>query len=163
MNMSESEQQASAAWPILRKLLAEQPFAVLATQGEGAPYTSLVCIAESADLRWIIFPTRSGTRKFANLETCPQVALLADNRSNRASDFQDAVAVTIIGSARVDHGDEEPRLAALLLAKHPQLAGFLAEPDCRIAAVRVKEYCMVTRFEQMTRLDPSSGAASPSR
>ena len=149
-----------AGWPELEKILAGQRFAVLATQGTDAPYASLVCFAATPDLRRLLFPTRSGTRKFAHLEACPRVALLIDNRSNEARDYREAVAVTALGEVSLDPGgQEEGERRALLRARHADLAGFLAEPDCRIAAVNVSEYRLVTRFEQVTLLDPSRRAA----
>lgn len=149
------------AWATLANLLAGQPFAVLATQGHDAPYASLVCFAATADLNCIVFPTRAGTRKFANLEACPQVALLIDNRSNQPGDLREAVAVTVTGTVQLDRGDQMPVLHALLRAKHPGLAGFLAESDCRLATVRVEEYSFVSRFEQVTRLNPSNRHKTP--
>ena len=34
------------------------------------------------------------------------------------------------------------------------LVGFLAEPDCRMAAVRISEYRLVAEFEKTCHLDP---------
>jgi hypothetical protein len=143
-------------WPIVQTLLAEQRFAVLATQGGDAPYTSLVAFAVTTDLRCVMFPTRAGTRKFTNLETNPQVALLVDNRSNSAEDYRNATALTIIGKVGLGRGPEEDQRRELLLARHPSLADFLAEPDCRIAVVNVTEYRLVTQFESVVRLDPAA-------
>ncbi|MBM4156176.1 MAG: pyridoxamine 5'-phosphate oxidase family protein [Lentisphaerae bacterium] len=126
----------------------------MATQGGGAPYTSLVAFAATPDLRHIVFPTRAGTRKFANLESEPRVALLVDNRSNTADDYRNATAVTAIGSVRIETGPGADGLRARLLARHPMLAEFLASPDCRIAAVAVSHYLLVTRFESVVRIDP---------
>ena len=145
-----------ASWRLVESLLAEQRFAALATQGGGAPYTSLVAFAATPDLRRILFPTRAGTQKFANLEAEPRVALLVDNRSNSADDYRNAAAVTAIGSSRIEAGPEADGLRARLLTRHPMLAEFLATPDCRIAAVTVSHYLLVTRFESVTRLDPSA-------
>ncbi len=145
----------STPWQIVRTLLADQRFAVLATQDKDAPYTSLVAFAATPDLRRLMFPTRAGTRKFTNLETTPRVALLVDNRSNSAEDYRNAAALTIIGTVGVESGLEADTGRALLRARHPGLTAFLAAPDCRIAAVGVDEYLLVTRFEAVARLDPN--------
>ena len=139
---------------LIRSLLAGQRFAVLATQGGGAPYTSLVAFAVSPDLRHLFFPTRSGTRKFANLEASPQVALLVDNRSNSADDYRTAAALTVIGLTSVESTPDENERRSSLLQRHPSLLGFLGEPDCRIACVTITEYRLVTQFEATTVLDP---------
>ncbi len=146
----------TSPWQIIQALLADQRFAVLATQGEDAPYTSLVAFAVTPDLRRLMFPTRAGTRKFTNLEANPQVALLVDDRSNSAEDYRNAAALTIIGKVGVEHGPQEDQHRERLLDRHLTLAGFLAEPDCRIAVVDVVEYRLVTQFEAVVRLDPSS-------
>ena len=145
-----------SSWPLVESLLAEQRFAALATQGADAPYTSLVAFAVTPDFRKIIFPTRSGTRKFTNLEANPRVALLIDNRSNSADDYRNAAAITVIGSVSVERGPEEAERRGLLLARHPLLAEFLAASDCRIATATVTEYRLVTRFETVARLVPAT-------
>jgi heme iron utilization protein len=146
----------STAWQLVEALLADQRFAALATQGGDVPYTSLVAFAVTPDLRRMVFPTRAGTRKFANLEANPRVALLVDNRSNSADDYRNAAVLTVIGRVRSECGAETDEGRKLLLARHPILAGFLAEPDGRIATVTVAEYLLVTNFEAVTKLDPAA-------
>ncbi len=143
------------SWQRVESLLNIQRFAALATQGGGAPYTSLVAFAATPDLRQIVFPTRAGTQKFANLESEPRVALLVDNRSNTTGDYSNAIAVTAIGRVHIADGPGAEDGRGLLLARHPMLAEFLALADCRIAAITVSHYLLVTRFESVTRLDPS--------
>lgn len=143
------------AWDVLRELLQDQRFAVLATQGGGHPYTSLVAFAALPDLRQLIFPTRRGTRKYANLASSPPVSLLIDSRANAVTDYRDAVAVNAIGLAQGGGGGQDAEYRARLLDRHPSLAGFLADADCRIATVRVTEYRLVTNFEVVTVLDPA--------
>lgn len=147
---------SSTAWPLAEALLTNQRFAALATQGGDVPYTSLVAFAVTPDLRRVVFPTRAGTRKFANLESNPRVALLVDNRSNSADDYQNAAALTVIGSVRTECGPEADEGRRLLLARHPSLADFLAAPDGRIATVAVAEYLLVTHFEAVVRLEPAA-------
>jgi nitroimidazol reductase NimA-like FMN-containing flavoprotein (pyridoxamine 5'-phosphate oxidase superfamily) len=132
---------------VLRKLLASQRLCVLATQGEGQPYSALVAFAETDDLRHMLFATFRGTRKYANLRADPRVALLIDSRSNQASDFQDAVAVTVLGRAEEVHGNERTRLTRHYLAKHPQLAEFVSAPECALLRVDVSDH-FVARFSE---------------
>ncbi len=136
--------------------MTAQRFAALATQGGDVPYTSLVAFAVTPDLRRVVFPTRTGTRKFANLEANPRVALLVDNRSNSPDDYRNAAALTVIGSVRSECGLEADEGRQLLLARHPILSAFLAAPDGRIATVTVAEYLLVTNFEAVTKLDPAA-------
>ncbi|MCE9616002.1 MAG: pyridoxamine 5'-phosphate oxidase family protein [Lentisphaerae bacterium] len=132
---------------------------MLATQGLGHPYTSLVAFVALPDLRQILFPTRAGTRKFDNLKANPHVSLLIDNRSNSIADYRDAIAITVIGSASVATSHPAPDSRARLLDRHPSLEVFLSDVDCRFATVDVSEYRLVTRFEEVTILKPTTGPA----
>lgn len=145
-----------ASWQLVESLFREQTFAALATQTADAPYASLVAFAVTPDLRRLVFPTRAGSRKGANLNVNPRVALLVDNRTNSDRDYHDATAVTVIGSAGFACGAEADGLRKLLLERHPRMAGFLAESDCLIAVVEVTGYLVVTRFETVTKLDPAA-------
>ena len=72
----------------IRALVAEEPFAVLCTQGEGQPYGSVVAFAFDHDLKSFVFATPRATRKFRLLSQCDRVALVVDNRGKypRGSD-----------------------------------------------------------------------------
>ena len=95
----------------LGKLLQSQPLAVLATQNQGQPYASLVAFASSDDLKSLYFATTRSTRKYANLSGDSRVAMLVDNRSNKASDFRWAMAATATGTAEeVDSRERESAL-----------------------------------------------------
>ena len=85
-------------------LLATQRFAALCTSVEGWPYASLVAVAADASLRCIYFATPENTQKTANLHADSRVALLVDDRSNRAEDCQGGMAVTILGRAEILSG-----------------------------------------------------------
>ena len=64
----------------IRRLVSDQPYAVLCTQGDGQPYGSVVAFACSADLTTAVFATPVTTRKYRLLVACEQVALVVDNR-----------------------------------------------------------------------------------
>ena len=138
----------------LRRLLESQRLAVLATGGSGFPHTSLVAYAATPDLRQVVFATRTDTRKYVLIESNPAVALLVDNRSNRPEDFADALAVTVLGTARTCAAEEADRLGSLLLARHPELTAFARSPDCRIVAVVVARFLLVKRFEEVVEIAP---------
>lgn len=130
----------------VRGLLATEIFAALATHGDGQSYGSLVAFAASPDLRRLAFATLRASRKFANLEAEPRVALLIDNRTNRANDLHEAIATTATGPAVAVEGAERAALQARLVERHPALAAFVTSPDCAIVRVDVEEYHTVTRF-----------------
>jgi nitroimidazol reductase NimA-like FMN-containing flavoprotein (pyridoxamine 5'-phosphate oxidase superfamily) len=137
---------------ILRELFSSQPLAVLATQGEGQPYTSLVAFAATDDLKHLLFATTRSTRKYANLSGESRVSMLVDNRSNQDSDFHKAIAVTVTGSAEEVSDEERDHLVSLYLSKHPHLQEFVTSPTCAFLKVRVTTYYTVSRFQNVMEL-----------
>ena len=135
----------------LKDVLAAQRFCVLATQGQGQPYGSLVAFAETQDLKQLVFATSRDTRKFSNLVSEPRVALVIDSRSNNDSDLTKAVAITALGSVHEAKGDQRERLAGVYLAKHSSLAEFLGSQKTAVCAVEVEDY-VVARFDEVTKL-----------
>jgi len=83
----------------IRELLQSQLLGVLATQQAGHPYTSLVALAASDDLKHILFATSRRTREYSNLAADSRVALLMDNRSGSQADPFEGQSVTAIGVA----------------------------------------------------------------
>jgi nitroimidazol reductase NimA-like FMN-containing flavoprotein (pyridoxamine 5'-phosphate oxidase superfamily) len=134
-------------------LLRSQRFAVLSTESDAGPYSSLVAFWAQDDLSQVFFATMRATRKFNHLVAHPRVSLLFDDRSNREIDVRDAMAVTATGSA-AEVMDEKARAAASAgyLGKHPHLASFVASPGCAIVRVKVETYFVVTRFQNVMEL-----------
>lgn len=62
----------------LRTLLTGQSLAVLATDQDGHPYSSLVGFVATETLKHILFATTRGTRKYRNMDANPRVSLLVD-------------------------------------------------------------------------------------
>ncbi|MGO9145568.1 MAG: pyridoxamine 5'-phosphate oxidase family protein [Desulfomonilia bacterium] len=90
----------------MKALFTGQGLAVVSTQEHGQPYCNLVAFASTDDLKHLIFATNRATRKFANIDENPRVSMLIDNRSNRISDFHEAVAVNAVGLAEEILGPE---------------------------------------------------------
>jgi nitroimidazol reductase NimA-like FMN-containing flavoprotein (pyridoxamine 5'-phosphate oxidase superfamily) len=140
-------------WKSIRGLLVSQRFAVLSTESETGPYSSLIAFWAAEDLGHIVFATLRATRKFNYLVTHPRVALLFDDRSNSDLDVRGAIAVTATGTARelTDHSDRV-HASVELLAKHPQLALFVASPGCTLVRVDVDTYYAVAHFQDVVEL-----------
>ena len=114
---------------IVARLVAEQPYAVLCTQGGGQPYGSLVALAVAADLAWAAFSTPITTRKYRLLADCDHVALVIDSRSRSMVDMMQVEAITATGRARqVAPGAEYEQVASLLVDRHPQLGSLSGSP-----------------------------------
>lgn len=138
---------------LVRALLDSQRFAVLSTQSETGPYSSLIAFWASDDMSHVVFATMRATRKFNFLITHPRVALLFDDRSNRDSDVGEATALTATGTAR-ELTDEGSRAIAreALVARHPALASFAADPECAFIRVDVDVFYVVTQLQNVLEL-----------
>jgi hypothetical protein len=137
---------------VIRGLLESQKLAVLATQNHGQPYSNLIAIAATADLKYLLFATTRATRKYANLMADPRVALLVDNRQNDIADFVEAAALTALGKAWESQGVERQRFLEVYLAKHPNLQEFVAAPTCALLRVKVDKYIVVRRFQDVQEI-----------
>lgn len=138
---------------VLRDLFTQQALAVLATQASHGPYTTLVGFAATQDLKYIFFVTSRSTRKYAALKSNPEISMLIDSRTNQASDFRDAVAVTALGRAHEIDKEANKDIVALYLAKHPHLEDFVSSPTCAVIRLEVRKYTVVTRFQHVMTLD----------
>jgi general stress protein 26 len=134
----------------IKKLLEEQRFAVIATQGKTEPYTNLVSFLVRKDLKKIYFPTSKNTRKFKNLSKQSRVSILIDNRDNDPVDIENAMTVTAVGETRVI---KEREIKYEFLKKHPYLKEFTDSNDCRMIEISVEKYILVENFQEVTRID----------
>ena len=138
---------------LLEQLFAAQRLCVLATQGRGQPYGSLVAFAEAEGIDCLLFATSRNSRKYSNLSSDPRVALIIDSRSNADADFSQALAVTATGSAHEARGEARDRLAKVYLAKHPHLEEFVRSPQTALCRVEVDEY-VIAGFTEVVKLKP---------
>lgn len=143
-------------WTAVVDMLRQQPFGVLGTSREGHAYTSLVAFAATEDLGRIYFATTRATRKYHNLSQDNQVALLVDNRSDYGMSLYESAAVTAYGTAcEVSLGNDQSASNSYL-AKHPHLRTFLSSPSTALFCIKVENYQLVQRFQNVTefRIDP---------
>jgi len=142
----------------IRELCEGESFAVLATQGSGQPYASLIGFATSGDLTHLVFATPKQTRKYALLEKNNQVALLVDNRSSQPDSLDYLSALTITGEAEILSSPEERnKWGELLSDKHPYLQDFLASTDTAVVVVDVHKYLYVHKFQEVSEWIPGKG------
>ena len=144
--MSASENQIKEQ---LAGLLGSQQLAVLSTQRDGQPYSSLMAFAFTADLANILVATGKSTRKHQNLVQESRVSLLIDNRSNSENDFYAAMAVTVIGKAEHIAESERPGYEKIYLQRHPYLEKFLTSLTTAFVKISVSHYVMVSRFQDV--------------
>ena len=137
---------------VIRNLLESQKLAVLSTQNHGQPYSNLIAIAATDDLKYLLFATTRATRKYANLMADSRVAVLVDNRRNDPADFSAAVAFTALGKAWELQGADRQQFLKVYLEKHPYLEAFVASPTCALFRVRVDKYIVVSRFKEVREI-----------
>lgn len=139
----------------IKGILDSQRLAVLATQGRKTPYGSLLAFAVTNDLKNLLFATSRATRKYANLLTHADVAMVIDTRTNQIADFSDAAAVTVLGEVEEVTAHERQKYLKIYLEKHPHLREFVESPTCALLRVKVKKYIMVSRFQNVEELHVS--------
>ncbi len=133
----------------ISSLLDSQQLAVLSTQRDGQPYSSLMAFAFTADLANIVVATGKSTRKHQNIIQESRVSLLIDNRSNRENDFHAAMAVTVIGKALLIEQSERADYEKIYLLKHPYLENFLSSPTTAFVKIAVSRYLLVSSFQDV--------------
>jgi len=135
----------------LHALDREQRHAVLATDSDGQPYTSLIAYALTPDMKGVVFATPKATSKYKNILQNRHVSLLIDTRSNTDKDYMDAESITILGNAHaVKRGKKWLELAAVLITKHPKLAEFIGSPETVLVLIEIKKCIHVTRFQNVS-------------
>lgn len=144
--MTTSEQEVQEK---IHALLSSQRLAVLSTQREGQPYSSLMAFAFTADLKNIVIATGKSTRKHQNIVQECRVSLLVDTRSNSDDDFSTAMALTVLGKVQRIEEEEQPAYEKLYLSRHPSLESFLASPSTALLRVSVSHYLLVSRFQSV--------------
>jgi nitroimidazol reductase NimA-like FMN-containing flavoprotein (pyridoxamine 5'-phosphate oxidase superfamily) len=133
----------------IKALFTSQGLSVVSTHDHGQPYCHLVAFASTEDLKRLVFATTRTTRKFANIDEDPRVSVLIDNRTNRVSDFHEAMAVSATGHAEEILGPEKDVLLRVFLLKHPHLEDFVLSPTCALMQVQVDRYFVVSRFQHV--------------
>ena len=123
---------------------------MLNTLGEGLPYSNLVSFAITDDLGSLVFITNRNTRKYRNIQENRNISLLIDNRTNQPSDVSQAIAITVIGTAR-DEIDNRSSLQDIFLTKHPHLRQFVNDSNSVMIVMDVLEY-IIAGFEKTQRL-----------
>jgi len=136
----------------IKTLFDSQRLAVLSTQKNNQPYASLVAFAATDDLKQIVFLTPATTRKYDNLATHSNAAILVNDSMNRASDIYNAISVTGTGTAAVVSGNEKQRLLEIYLNRHPHLKTFSNAPTTALIRVAVDRYFMVHRFQNVVEI-----------
>ena len=139
----------------LRLLNSKQLHAVLATDMDGQPYTSLVAYALIPEMKGIIFTTPKSTRKYKNILKNRRVSLLIDTRSNTRKDYMSAESLTILGNASPLRKKSKQWLtySDIFLKKHPKLKELINSSETALMLVKIIRCIHVTRFQSVSVWD----------
>ena len=137
---------------ILKILLKNSLYGVLATQYKSQPYTSLLAYAFTGDLHNIIFVTPQTTRKYKLLNNCKQVAFQVDNRASNPINLMSIQSLTATGQAhKIENlSPEYKKFYKLLIKRHFYLKEFMESPSCSIFSINVVRYFHVIRFQEVS-------------
>jgi hypothetical protein len=139
----------------IRRLVSEQLYGVLCTQGQGQPYGSLIAFAFSDDLSRAVFATPIATRKYHLLSECDRVSLVVDNRPRYPHDMMKVEALTATGRAiEVPRGPGFQEFESLLLGRHPQLKSFVKASSCALFRIDIVRFFHVGRFQEVGQWTP---------
>jgi nitroimidazol reductase NimA-like FMN-containing flavoprotein (pyridoxamine 5'-phosphate oxidase superfamily) len=118
-------------------------FAVLATEGNGQPHTSLIAITLFGSFRQLIFATYRNTLKFRNLSHNSKVAILIEGGYFNMKGLKESVVLTIIGNAEEISKEENEVAYQAHLKRHPEMESFMLSSDCTLISVIAKSYQFV--------------------
>jgi uncharacterized pyridoxamine 5'-phosphate oxidase family protein len=136
---------------LLKKIIGGQFFAVLNSVGGGQPYSNLVTFTITSDLKSLVFITDRNTRKYRNIQENNHISILIDNRTNQRSDIKNAIAITVIGTAR-EVIENKDSFQALFLERHPGIKQFVFDPDNALILVTIQEY-VIAGFKKTQRVN----------
>ena len=125
--------------------------AVLATESNGRPYTSLIAYAMTPDMKGLLFATPKKTSKYKNLLKNRNVSLLIDTRSQTSGDYMKTEAVTLLGAAMpVRRGRKWDELSGILMEKHPELAEFIQAATTALIFVEISYCYHISSFQTVS-------------
>jgi len=134
----------------IEAVLKTSDFAVLATEGNGQPHTSLIAITQFGDFRQIIFATYRNTLKYRNLSQNNKVAVLIEGEYLNLKGLKENVVLTIIGRTEEisKAGSEAPYQAHL--KRHPEMESFMLSSDCVLIRVIAQSYQVVYGIDDIS-------------
>jgi heme iron utilization protein len=127
----------------IEDVLKLNKFAVLATEGDGQPHTSLIAITPFGSFRQLIFATYRNTLKYRNLSHNRKVAVLIESEDVNMKGLRKSIVLTIIGhTEEISRGENEAAYQAHL-KRHPEMESFMLSSDCALILVIAQSYQVV--------------------
>ena len=134
----------------IQRVLDTRRFAILATQSDGQPHTSLMAFTPMDGIRHLIVATYRDTLKYRSLLKESRVAVLIDSRVVVDSATPQGIVLTLHGTAAEVPNADRAAAEQAHLARHPDLEAFLSSPDCVLLRVTVNNYELVGGIEDVS-------------
>lgn len=134
---------------IIGAVLNAAGFAVLATESNGQPHTSLIAVTPTRDFRQIIFATYRNTLKYSNLSGNNKVALLMEDENRNSEGLKGRIVLTVAGHAEEISPEENEEPFRAHLKRHPELESFMLSPDCVLMRVIAHSYQVVNGIDDI--------------
>jgi len=140
----------------IKKLVSEQFFFILCTQGDGQPYGSLIAYAFKNGLKNFFFATSKNTRKYKLLSACPKAAVVIDSRCKNQNEFMKIDVLTATGNAvQVSKTEKDFETGiSLLKNRHPYLNKFLESDYTALFHFDVENFIYVNHFQEVYEWKP---------
>lgn len=133
----------------IEAVLRTSGFAVLATEGNGQPHTSLIAITPVENFRQIIFATYRNTLKYRNLTHNKKVAVLIEGEYFTVKGLKEIVVLTIIGQTEEINFVENRSPYQAHLKQHPEMESFMHSSDCALMRVIAQSYQVVCGIDDI--------------
>ena len=134
----------------IEAVLKTSSFAVLATESNGQPHTSLIAITPFGNYRQIIFATYRNTLKYRNLSQNNKVAVLIESGVIDINGLKQSVVLTIIGhTEEINKAGNEATYQAHL-KQHPEMESFMLSSDCVLFRVIAQSYQVVYGIDDIS-------------
>lgn len=149
----------AVAIKLIKAMLKDEAFGVLATNGKNESYTSLISFVTNEEATFLAFSTPIDTRKYKMIEKDRNVSLLIDNRSANFDDINNIAAITAIGKAHIlKNKEERKKWAEILIDKHNYLDEFICAATSAIILVEITRYHYVSSFQEVVEWNPIDGS-----
>ena len=144
------------------RLLHSQVQGVLATwcAMNKRPATHLMAFGCRSDLTHVFLATSLNTVKAQNMQMCPAVSMLWDDRTGKLSDHGDGGLVTARATARILRGDVSSEARKLFLLANPNMVAFVHDASTAMFELKIEEYSVVVGYGESQQWSPTHGAAS---
>ena len=128
---------------VIQSVLDANRFAILATQDDGQPHTSLMAFTPMDGIRYLIVATYRNTLKHCNIMKNNRVAILVENRKESGYATHRDLVLTAHGIASELRSGDHEAAAQAHLSRHSDLSEFLLSPDCVLLRIAVTAYEVV--------------------